>query len=696
MPASKAKLKKSKTPFSVGDGGNAPSPAIDYGPWELQMLAPADLIPTPDNKRVIHEDADSFKDFADSIRAQGVVVPVHARPHPDKRKRGKYDLRAGARRLRAATLVGLTEIPVIVHTQMSDRAAFELTLLENWEREDLTPFEESETVAGLLTVYEGDHAAVAARLGKTDRWVALRARLQHLGKAWRDELAVGNFDRWSAAHLDLIARFDESEQEFLLDELQYKESLGVRDLAEWIERHMLHRLDQMPWDIDDATLVKKAPACSACPQRSSCQGLLFAPEAGDADPVKSDRCLNVRCYSNKFMTWMTQRQQALKAEHPDALCVVTDHPDYQKRETLQTNFGVYSHVGDSWDPLQRCKKTDKGATPALVVYGTQLGKVIHVKKSSGNGGSSSSSSGSQKSGPTPLKDRRKALKSKRLAELLKQLIEKVEPVTFDDLKKIHGDMRGARIGRLVACIGTIRSERTAGDDAWAEYDKLPDVAPDAACRLWPRVREVLLARLRSGSPITQTPHHYEEESRRCADFCGIDWDELWTAACDVYKEPKSWAGLNEDGTPKTSTTKSTKATKNGNGKKPKKADVAQPALSRPNGPPPAVKKKKSKKPLPVFSSEQLAAARLLPRIDIPDGPSLLILQEADDILACWWISPAGETEKRLPKRDYPDRDELIDAIEDLQEYANAYGHDVINPVQEAQSSVASAKEEADA
>ena len=297
---------------------------------------------------------------------------------------------------------------------------------------------------------------------------------------------------------------------------------------------------------------------------------------------------------------------------------------------------------------------------------------------------------------------------------------------------VHVGDHAAKLGRLVACIGTIRSETHAGDDAWSDYDALPDIGPDSAKRLWPRVREVLLARLRSGSPITQTHHYYEEESKRVAEFCGIDWDELWAAACEVYKEPKSWANLNADGTPKTNgkakskpkqrtetpgicrvcggpafgtdtlcklcipccadcsakTKADCKGCTSANRQQhkthlaKKKADVAQPALSRPNGPPPAVNKKKSKKLLPVFSTEQLAAARKRPHIEIPDGPSLLIIQEADDIFACWWISPAGETEKRLPKKSYPDCDDIADAIEDIKSYANEHGHDIINPAPE--------------
>jgi len=94
---------------------------------------------------------------------------------------------------------------------------------------------------------------------------------------------------------------------------------------------------------------------------------------------------------------------------------------------------------------------------------------------------------------------------------------------------------------------------------------------------------------------------------------------------------------------------------------------------------PRCKSTKSKKPQPVFSTEQLADARQRAHIAIPDGPELLIIQEADDVYACWWISPLDEAESRLPKSEYPDAEDVADALEDVQYYATQHGHGIIHP-----------------
>ena len=649
MAARKKAAKKEAAPVT-------PAGPIDYGPSELRMVCVKELAPTPDNKRVIHEDSPKFLSLMDSIRAQGVQVPVHARPHRDIAVGGaRYDLRAGARRHRAVTLLGLKEIPCIVHTEMSDAAAYELTLLENWEREDLTPFEESETVAGLLELYKGDPAAVAARLGKTDRWVALRARLQHLGKAWREKLDAGEFYRWSAAHLELIARFDEPEQELLLAGIYHRaDDASVRELADYIETNMLHQVSKMPWDIDDATLVKKTPACAKCRSRSSCQGLLFALDGDSSDQalLKSDRCLNAACYQRKLDAWLLQRDKEVRAEHPNALRVFSDYPGWQEEQELKKTYGNDCVSVVHYD---KCKKTDKGARPALIVHGKQAGKIIHVKplRPTADDASSEMNEDGEKK-PTPLKERCAALEAKRCAEVLKQLRDQVEEVAFDDLEKVHGDDRGVRVGRLVAAIGTIRAETHAGNDEWALYDKFPDNGFGAVRHTWPRVREVLLARLRWNGAITQTPERYTAEAKRVAGFCGLSYDDLYAAACDVYKEPKTWAKLNANGTPKANGKKATENTEGSEKKKPRK----------------------------IMATKLIRAAYDRDHGIIPDGPSLLIIQtKKEGPFALYIVHPTGDAE-RLSKRQYPDRSKEEDIVEDLIEYAEANGYELVNPKEE--------------
>ena len=87
------------------------------GRTETRQIPPYDLIPTKDNPRgSINQRSADFKRLVQSVKAVGVKVHVHARPHPDHPD--KWDLRDGARRVAAAKLAKLPVVPVIVHLDM--------------------------------------------------------------------------------------------------------------------------------------------------------------------------------------------------------------------------------------------------------------------------------------------------------------------------------------------------------------------------------------------------------------------------------------------------------------------------------------------------------------------------------------------------------------------------------------------------
>src|SRR3989304_3380650 len=97
-------------------------------------------VPSGNNPRTINVKSKSFEDLLGSVRAQGVVVPVHGRIHP--MEAGKYEVLAGERRLVAATMAELKSIPAVSHGQISDEEAFEIMFIENFAREDLSVLEQ--------------------------------------------------------------------------------------------------------------------------------------------------------------------------------------------------------------------------------------------------------------------------------------------------------------------------------------------------------------------------------------------------------------------------------------------------------------------------------------------------------------------------------------------------------------------------
>lgn len=117
-------------------------------------------------------DPEKIKELADSIKAQGIIQPIILRQiEPEK-----YEIIAGERRWRAAQLAGLQEVPVVVK-DIDDKAAMAIALIENIQREDLNPLEESEALRRLLDEFELTHQQIADAIGKSRATVSNLLRL---------------------------------------------------------------------------------------------------------------------------------------------------------------------------------------------------------------------------------------------------------------------------------------------------------------------------------------------------------------------------------------------------------------------------------------------------------------------------------------------------------------------------------------
>ncbi len=124
---------------------------------------------------------DSLEDLANSIRAQGVVQPIVARPISGKGKEQRYEIVAGERRWRAAQLAGLAEIPAVVR-EIPDEAAIAMALIENIQRENLNPLEEASALDRLIREFKLTHAEAAQAVGRSRASVSNLLRLQDLAE----------------------------------------------------------------------------------------------------------------------------------------------------------------------------------------------------------------------------------------------------------------------------------------------------------------------------------------------------------------------------------------------------------------------------------------------------------------------------------------------------------------------------------
>ncbi|OWS72541.1 chromosome partitioning protein ParB [Polynucleobacter aenigmaticus] len=141
-------------------------------------------------------DVSALQELADSIREQGVMQPLLVRLVAP----GKYEIIAGERRFRAATLAGLKEVPVLV-SGADDQAAAAMALVENMQREDLNPLEESQGLARLIEEFGFTHEQAAKAVGKSRSAITNLLRLIQLAKPVQAMLLAGDIDMGHARAL---------------------------------------------------------------------------------------------------------------------------------------------------------------------------------------------------------------------------------------------------------------------------------------------------------------------------------------------------------------------------------------------------------------------------------------------------------------------------------------------------------------
>lgn len=309
----------------------------------------------PDNPRR-HNDEESLAELAASIRQFGVLEPLLVRRDTRKPWSGgdvfeHGQVLAGSRRLAAAKLAGLTQVPVR-WMDVDDRLAVEIMLTENLQRRDVHPLEEAEGIALLRDRCGMDYRAIATRLGKSVGYVHGRARLATLQpdvkKAWsRGWLELG--------HVQVFATLQPADQDELLkwlDRSGHAPASGVNTTVEklvaHVHREVLLDLKSAPWRKDDAHLVETAGACSSCPHRTSSQRELFPG-------VSSDRCTNPACFRLKLTSW-GHREIAREEEKAGAkLLRVTE--SHRKPSPDALTWKAWVRVPKS----QRCKEVQRAA-----------------------------------------------------------------------------------------------------------------------------------------------------------------------------------------------------------------------------------------------------------------------------------------------------------------------------------------------
>jgi ParB family chromosome partitioning protein len=198
---------------------DAPAEAPAAGGSPLRMLAIASIKPLPGNPRKYFDDT-ALDELAASIATRGVIQPVIVRPHPEAQG---FQLVAGERRWRAAQRARLHEIPALVR-DLSDREVMALALIENLQREDLSPVEEARAYHRLSEQEGMIQIDIAKMVEKSRSHVANMMRLMTLPDRVLDLIEQNQLTMGHARAL--IGRDDAVH----LAELAVNEGLSVRDI----------------------------------------------------------------------------------------------------------------------------------------------------------------------------------------------------------------------------------------------------------------------------------------------------------------------------------------------------------------------------------------------------------------------------------------------------------------------------------
>jgi ParB family chromosome partitioning protein len=172
-------------------------------------------------------DADKLEKLAESIKTHGVIQPIIVK----KMDLGFYQIVAGERRWRAARLAGLKEIPVIIK-DYEKREIIEIALIENLQRQDLNPIEESEAYQNLIDEFHLTQEEISTRVGKSRSAIANSLRLLNLSEPLKQLLIE---EKISSGHARAILALDDKELQWQVAEEVVNKGLSVRETEKYVK-----------------------------------------------------------------------------------------------------------------------------------------------------------------------------------------------------------------------------------------------------------------------------------------------------------------------------------------------------------------------------------------------------------------------------------------------------------------------------
>ena len=188
---------------------------IERGPWQPRE----------------HFDEEALQELADSIATQGVVQPIVVRKRTQAGGQDRYEIVAGERRWRASQRAGLSQVPAVIKA-FDDQTAAAVSLIENIQRENLNPLEESSALKRLVDEFEMTHQQVADTVARSRASVSNLLRLQDLNPDVKTLLAMRDIEM---GHARALLAIDGMEQSSVAKDVARK-GLSVRETEALIRK----------------------------------------------------------------------------------------------------------------------------------------------------------------------------------------------------------------------------------------------------------------------------------------------------------------------------------------------------------------------------------------------------------------------------------------------------------------------------
>ncbi|MEK7576436.1 MAG: ParB/RepB/Spo0J family partition protein [Patescibacteria group bacterium] len=205
--------------------------------------------PNPYQPRTEFDEA-ALKGLAESIRSYGILQPIVVTRLEREDENGisvEYEIVAGERRFRAASMLGLREVPVIIRREEPAKVRLELALVENVQRQDLNALERAKAYKRLMDEFDVDQKEIALRIGKSRESVANTVRILMLPENIQQAVADGKITEGHTRPLLMLSGRPEEQQELFQDILDH--NISVREaerISRRIARERARKVEDLP------------------------------------------------------------------------------------------------------------------------------------------------------------------------------------------------------------------------------------------------------------------------------------------------------------------------------------------------------------------------------------------------------------------------------------------------------------------